>query len=71
MQDYIDYTADINGVIFDPFEIDGRHPSVEKIRIEATDEKVKIRFFIKDITSLEEAHKLTQNMAEEILDRLF
>ena len=70
MQGHIDYTADIDGVIFDPFEIDGRHPSVEKIRIEATGEKVKIRFFVKGLASPEEAHRLTQNMVEEILDRM-
>ena len=70
MQGHIDYTADIDGVIFDPFEINGRHPSVEKIRIEATGEKVKIRFFVKGLASPEEAHRLTQNMVEEILDRM-
>ena len=67
---HIDYVTEIDGVAFDPFEIGHKHSLVEKVRIEAMDGKLKIRFFVLNVTSCDEAYQLTQSMVDGILDKL-
>ena len=67
---HIDYVTEIDGVAFDPFEIGHKHSLVEKVRIEAIDGKLKIRFFVLNVTSCDEAYQLTQSMVDGILDKL-
>lgn len=66
----VDYIALMQGINFEPFEINRPHPSISKVHIEATDDNVKISFYVSDVQSASEASNLTQSMLEDLLDRL-
>src|SRR3972149_11402292 len=71
LQGQVDYTAKIQGIIFEPFEIEGAHQSVSKILIEATTENnLKIKFFVSGIKSANDTCTLTEKMVIDIIDKL-
>lgn len=70
-QGQVDYTAKIQGIIFEPFEIEGACQSVSRILLEATTEgNLKISFFVFDVESANDACRLTQGIVVDIIDKL-
>ncbi len=70
-QGQVDYTAKIQGTIFEPFEIEGACQSVSRILLEATTEgDLKISFFVSDVESANDACRLTQGTVVDIIDKL-